>query len=217
MVAVGRSALAMCGVKDQRYPFTETETSTLRALQRGAFVNRPVRAGEKLSEADLFYAIPNSEGQIVANDLSKYADFYAPKPLEPGQAARFDEMRSCNSREQIYRIVSDVKKMLKRSKVIVPGQLELEISHHYGLDNFARYGSTIITVVNREYCKRVIVLVPGQTHPEQYHKQKDETYHILHGDIALTLDGVDSRQESQRRGGDSPRRQGMDSARRREQ
>lgn len=185
------TALAMCGVKDRRYPFTADETNTLRALHRGVFVNRPVCVGEKLREADLFYAIPNTDGQIVANDLSKYANFYALKALEPGQAARLDEMRSCNSRDQLYRIISDVKKMLKRSKAIVPGQLELEISHHYGLDHFAKYGSTIITVVNREYCKRIIVLLPGQTHPEQYHKQKDETYHILHGEIALTLDGAD--------------------------
>jgi sialic acid synthase SpsE/quercetin dioxygenase-like cupin family protein len=183
-------ALAMCGVKDRRYPFTETETGTLRALQRGVFVNRPVGVGEKLREADLFYAIPNVEGQIVANDFSKYASFYALKPMAPGEAARFDRMRSCNSRDQVTRIICDVKKLLKRSKVIVPGQLELEISHHYGLDRFAQYGSTVITVVNREYCKRVIVLLAGQTHPEQYHKQKDETYHILHGEIALTLDGV---------------------------
>jgi N-acetylneuraminate synthase len=60
------------------------------------------------------------------------------------------------------------------------------------MENFDKYGSTIITVVNREYCKRVIVLLPGQTHPEQYHKQKDETYHILHGEITLSLDGETS-------------------------
>jgi sialic acid synthase SpsE/mannose-6-phosphate isomerase-like protein (cupin superfamily) len=191
-LASGADALAMCGVKDERYPFTEDETRTLRALHRGVFVRRPIQVGEKLRESDLFYAIPNSDGQVVANDLSKYANFYALKPLEPNQAVRFDEMKSCNSRDQVYRIIGDVKKMLKKSKVIVPGQLELEISHHYGLDQFARYGSTIITVVNREYCKRVIVLVPGQTHPEQYHKQKDETYHILHGEIVLALDGVES-------------------------
>jgi sialic acid synthase SpsE/mannose-6-phosphate isomerase-like protein (cupin superfamily) len=191
-LASAANAIAMCGVKGERCAFAEDEIKTLRALQRGVFMNRAVRVGEKLREDDLFYAIPNSEGQVVANDLSKYANFYALKSLEPGQAVRFDEMRSCNSRDQLYRIISDVKKMLKRSKVIVPGQLELEVSHHYGLDIFAKFGSTIITVVNREYCKRVIVLLPGQTHPEQYHKQKDETYHILHGEIVLTLDGVDS-------------------------
>ena len=91
----------------------------------------------------------------------------------------------------MYHIVAEVKKMLKRSKVVVPGQCELEISHHYGIDNFFESGSTVITVVNREYCKRVIVMLPGQSHPEQYHRQKDETYHILHGEILLSLNGVE--------------------------
>src|SRR5581483_4571225 len=44
---------------------------------------------------------------------------------------------------------------------------------------------------NREYCKKVIVLLPGQCHPEQHHKHKDETFHILYGDITLALDGVE--------------------------
>ena len=65
------------------------------------------------------------------------------------------------------------------------------MSHHYGIDHFDKFGSTVITVVNREYCKRVIVLLPGQTHPEQWHEQKDETYHILYGEIALQLDGLE--------------------------
>ena len=38
---------------------------------------------------------------------------------------------------------------------MVPGQLELEVSHHYGIDNFNEYGLEVVTVVNREYCKRI--------------------------------------------------------------
>jgi len=186
------SALAMCGVKDQRCSFAEDEVRTLRALQRGVFAKRDIRVGEKLRPEDAFYAMPNTEGQIVANDFSKYANYYALSPIAAGAPAMAKDLKTCNSRDQIYRIIGDVKKILKRGKVIVPGQAELEISHHYGLEDFGKYGSTVITVVNREYCKRVIVLLPGQTHPEQYHKQKDETYHILHGEIALTLDGVES-------------------------
>ena len=49
----------------------------------------------------------------------------------------------------------------------------------------------IINVVNREYCKKLIVLLPGQKHPEQYHNIKEETFVVLYGDVALTLDGVD--------------------------
>lgn len=192
-LAAAQSAISMCGVAGERYPFTEEETRTLRALQRGVFTRRPIGPGERISETDLFLAIPNADGQIVANDLSKYATFHAIKPLSEGQPVSFNTVRVCNSQDRVHRIVSEVKKLLKRSKVIVPGQLELEISHHYGIENFDKYGSTIITVVNREYCKRVIVLLAGQLHPEQYHKQKDETYHLLFGEITLTLDGVQSK------------------------
>jgi quercetin dioxygenase-like cupin family protein len=191
-----QGALAMCGIRDERYPITDQERGTLRALQRGVFARRSVRSGEKLRAEDVFFAIPAAADQVLANDWSKYANFYPLSPMEVNQPALFPALRTCNSRDQVYRIISEVKKVLKRSKVIVPGRLELEISHHYGLDKFGQYGSTIITVVNREYCKRVIVLLPGQTHPEQYHKLKDETYHILYGEISLNLDGVESQRKA---------------------
>ena len=186
------SAYAMLGLEGQRYPFTVEEERTLRALQRGVFAKTPVRAGEALLPGNTFYAMPNTEGQLVANDMAKYSNYCALEPIEPNQPAMMAAVRACDSREFVYKAISDVRKLLKKSKVIVPGQLELEISHHYGMENFDKFGSTIITVVNREYCKRVIVLLPRQAHPEQYHKVKDETYHILHGEISLTLDGVTS-------------------------
>lgn len=189
-LASAASAFAMCGIEGERYKFTEDEIRTLRALQRGVFAKTPIAAGEMLRAEKIFYAMPNSEGQIVANDMSKYANYYAERSIAVNQPAMSAGVRACDSRERVHHAISEVRKLLKKSKVIVPGQLELEISHHYGMEQFEKFGSTIITVVNREYCKRVIVLIPGQTHPEQWHKQKDETYHILHGEINLTLGGV---------------------------
>ena len=185
------AAFRMSAGDRQRYPFTAEEVKTLRALQRGVFVKNPVRPGERVHPANVFYAIPNSEAQIVANDMSKYTDYYATDAIAANHGLAASNTKACDRLRHVYHIVGEVKKMLKRSKVVVPGQCELEISHHYGIDNFAKFGSTVITVVNREYCKRVIVLLPGQCHPEQWHKQKDETYHILHGEINLSLDGVE--------------------------
>ena len=73
---------------------------------------------------------------------------------------------------------------------MVPGRSDFDISHHYGLNRFEEYGGTIINFVNREYCKKLIVMLPGQKHPEQYHLLKEETFHVLHGTLALTLNGV---------------------------
>lgn len=182
-------AYAMYGDDRQRYPFTELEVKTLRDLQRGVFAKRDIAKGERVAEKNTFLAIPSEPGQIVANDLSKYIEYVATEPIAARGAALASKLQTSDRMRQVLQIVGNVKKMLKRSKVVVPGQCELEISHHYGIDEFPKFGSTVITVVNREYCKRVIVLLPGQSHPEQWHKQKDETYHILHGEIALTLDG----------------------------
>ena len=46
----------------------------------------------------------------------------------------------------------------------------------------------MITTVNREYCKKILICLPGQSHPEQYHRIKEETFNVLHGDLTLTLD-----------------------------
>jgi len=48
----------------------------------------------------------------------------------------------------------------------------------------------MFTVLNREYCKKILIVFPGQKHPEQWHKIKEETFHVLYGDIKLKLNGV---------------------------
>ena len=74
-------------------------------------------------------------------------------------------------RAKVLSIVGRVKELLKESKGVVPGEAELEISHHFGLEKFDQYGLTMETVVNRGYSKKLIVVLPGQTHPEQYHER----------------------------------------------
>ena len=184
-------AYTMIGRIEARSQFTPAEAQTLRDIQRGVFARSAIAAGDAIEPAAVFYAMPTADHQLVANDMSKYTSYRAISPVEAGSPILSNNVQACDRRGQLHRIVGEVKKVLKRSKVIVPGQCELEVSHHYGIDHFDKFGSTVITVVNREYCKRVIVLLPGQTHPEQWHEQKDETYHILYGEIALQLDGLE--------------------------
>ena len=53
-------------------------------------------------------------------------------------------------------------------------------------------GLTMITVVNKQYCKKILILLPGQSHPEQFHKIKEETFHVYGAKGRLTLDDVKS-------------------------
>ncbi|WP_448382086.1 N-acetylneuraminate synthase family protein [Desulfosoma sp.] len=188
-LAAAERAFAMCGVSGRRTEFTAKELADLRQFKRGVFARRNIAVGERICPENIFLAFPNTDTQLVANDLSKYTVFFALEPIEAKAPVRHSSVRREEKREKIYAIVQEVKRMLAEAKVVVPGMAQLEISHHYGLEKFEQFGSTIINVVNREYCKKYIVLFPGQTHPEQYHKVKEETFVVLHGDVTLMLDG----------------------------
>ena len=157
-LSAAQEAFAACGVAGSRYVFSPGEVRTLGDLKRGMFAKVSIPAGERIRPDDVFYAIPSQPGQLSANEASKYSEFHSDVDLRPRDPVMLDRTRRTERRELVYRAVQGVKRMLQESKVVVPSQVELEISHHYGLENFAKFGSTVITVVNREYCKRLIVL-----------------------------------------------------------
>ena len=186
-----KEAFEMCGVVGRRSKFPEKEKSSLRALRRGVFAKREIKKGERIELSDTFLAIPTIEDQVTANDMSKYTEFYAEADIGLNRPILLSNTRRAEIREKVYNIVQQVKDVLQKARVAVPGQAELELSHHYGIGRFHEFGCTMITVVNRGYCKKLIILLPGQKHPEQYHEVKEETFHILYGNILINLDGIE--------------------------
>jgi sialic acid synthase SpsE/quercetin dioxygenase-like cupin family protein len=184
-----QEAIDMTGVENHRHEFSRAERATLGELRRGVFAARTIASGEVIGEKDIFYAIPAMAGYLVANDLSKYTEYRASRHYAPNEPVLSAGVTATDTRSHVHGIVRDVKALLKTSGAVVPTQLELEISHHYGLDNFRKTGSAMITVINREYCKRMVLMLPGQWHPEHWHTLKDETFHLLHGEIDLVLGG----------------------------
>ena len=49
--------------------------------------------------------------------------------------------------------------------------------------------SNFVNLINREYCKKLVILLPLQSHPNHYHKIKEETFQILFGRMHLKLEG----------------------------
>lgn len=191
-LASGRRTLDMLGPAE-RYVPTAAERDGLMALKRGAFARRDLPAGTILSAADVFFAFPPDPGQLTANDWSKYVSHALNEPLAANAPIMARQATAQHHRQHVMAAVKAVRSLLRQGNVILPGLSELEISHHYGLENFDRFGLTMITIVNREYCKKVLVMLPGQTHPEQYHRQKEETFVVLHGTMILKLDGTPQR------------------------
>lgn len=185
-----QSAFLLCGSGDRSLLENPAEKASLRSLRRGIFARKPIKAGVTIQADDVYYAFPPEELQFTANDWSKYVQCTAIKDIPADAAVSPVNAILLDQRETILRIAAGVKKMLNDGGVIFPGCKDLEISHHYGFDKFWEIGLTMLTVVNRAYCKKLLILFPGQRHPEQYHKVKEETFHVLYGSIQLELDGV---------------------------
>ena len=180
--------LTMCGRTDGMFSPVAAELEALGGLRRGVFAKSSISAGSSISNDEVFFAIPLQDGQLVANEWSKYVAHKPKSSLAENSPLLRENLDIEFQQEKIWKIVQDTQNLFKQAGITIPGQAELEISHHYGIDSFAEFGLLMVTVVNRDYCKKLLAVMPGQTHPEQYHKQKEETFHCLFGTLDLWLD-----------------------------
>ena len=184
-----QKALIICGVGEQRLPVNQAELTSLRSLRRGVFLRKDIEAGYLITPDDVYFAFPAEEGQFTANDYSKYIQFRTKIKVYKDEALNTTNTLVTDSREKIWCIAQKVRQLITESKIVVPGGIDLEISHHYGIEKFDEVGLTMLTVVNRGYCKKLLVSLPNQHHPEQYHLKKEETFHVLFGEVHLYLNG----------------------------
>jgi sialic acid synthase SpsE/quercetin dioxygenase-like cupin family protein len=192
-----RKGFELCGVAHERVAGTPAEIAQLAALSRGVFARRAIAAGERLTSEDYFLAMPCTEGQLLARNLSKYRVFTTTRAIARNAALMVSALTQVDHQSQIRSILADVKKVLKKSRITLPSsRSDLEISHHYGLEKFQENGVVILNFINREYCKKVLVMLPGQQHPEHAHQQKEETFYVIHGDMTISLNGEEKTYKS---------------------
>jgi len=189
-LAAAKQAFDICGIDTGRHPVSEKEKTDLHSLQRGAFAKALIKAGESLDSSSIYLAMPCQEGQIVANDMSKYRRMIAIKDIKPNSAVLWEDVEMQDIRQQVAGYVERVRSFVKGTGVTVPKGVGFELSHHYGLDSFLQFGATIIDCLNREYCRKLIVIIPGKRHPVHNHRQKEETFCILYGQVMVDLNGV---------------------------
>ena len=180
----------LCGVPDQRVAGTPEEIAQLTAPRRGVFARRPIGAGEVLQGDDFYLAMPCKDGQLVASALSKYRVFTTRTSVGSNAALMEEDISQVDHQSKVREILQEIKKLLKKSRITLPSiRSDLEISHHYGLERFSENGAVMLNFINREYCKKLLVMVPNQRHPEHFHKKKEETFYVVFGDITIWLDG----------------------------
>ena len=183
-----REAFLIMGAASWPAPSTK-ELDSLRELRRGIWTSRDIKKGETIKANMVEFAFPPSKTQYLANDWSKYSVFTAQQDIPAGQAVSQENTLVVDTLDTLKNIAERVKSILTASNIHTPTAEPLEVSHHYGLGTFEKTGLAMITVVNREYCKKILVMLEGQEHPEQYHLKKEETFVMVHGKLMVYIDG----------------------------
>ena len=167
------------------------EQDKLRDFKRGAYLVKDVKAGEIITRDSLFFAMPLVDKyHLTAFNCSKYTSFEATINMLRLDPLISLSVKIIDNEWIINDIKKGVKKLLDDNYIVYPPKTQMEISHHYGLDKFKTYGMCIITLINAKYCKKLLVLLPGQNNPAHYHNKKRETFFILCGTVQITIDGV---------------------------
>jgi N-acetylneuraminate synthase len=176
-----------CG-GEERAPAYPDEITSLNSLKRGIFVKRDIKKGEVIKREDVFFAMPLRNEQMNSGewDNSLIADkvYFANEPINKNLVSK-----DISLSDVAYSVILQVKGMLNNARIFVGKDSSIEISHHYGLGRFREFGAVIIDCINREYCKKLIIQLPRQKHPYHYHKKKEETFQLLHGDLEVELEG----------------------------
>lgn len=183
-VSSALSARAMCDINGGEKRITQAERDSLRSLARGVYASRDIAAGETIERKDVFFAMPCQSDQMTS---SEYQDtIIASRNYRRGNPVM--ERRKSSVIRLVRGIVHDVKGMLYEAHVHPGNDIEIELSHHYGIEQFRQFGVVILNIINREYCKKIVVVLPSQQHPNHRHKVKEETFQLLWGDLDVQLD-----------------------------
>lgn len=187
-ISAAQRALALEG-EALRPPVSDEEKESLLSLRRGVYARRQVKAGSTVGADDVYFAMPCGDGQLSSGQFK--GGIVTQEDLAPDQPLCLSGLEIPHNPDQqlLFTAIHTIKAMLNEARVVLNTDFEAEFSHHYGLAKFKDWGATIISCVNRSYCKKLVIQTPGQRHPSHYHKRKEETFQVLHGILEVIIDG----------------------------
>ena len=171
--------------KDGSKYISQEEIDSLNSLMRGVYLKHDVKEGTELTKDDVFFAMPCHDKQMNSGEFKE--GIVASKDYKANE--QLQEKRAVTNINLVRSIVHDAKGMLYEAGIYLGDDYEVELSHHYGMQHFRQTGAVIINIINREYCKKLLIVLPGQKHPTHAHKVKEETFQLLYGDLQINVEG----------------------------
>jgi sialic acid synthase SpsE/quercetin dioxygenase-like cupin family protein len=177
----------ICGNNEEKM-ITQDEIDSLSSLKRGVYAANKVEKGQFVEEKDVYFAMPCVENQLTSGEFCQYRTTISASEDYKTNSPLFE-----HSQPDIYsltrNIIHDAKGMLYEANIELGNDITIELSHQYGLEHIRQTGAIIVNVINREYCKKIIIMLPTQKHPGHHHVKKEETFQLLWGDLEVNLNG----------------------------
>lgn len=176
----------MCTIKKPNDKYiSQAELDSLHSLERGVYAKHPIKSGDAISFEDIYFAMPLQDKQLTSGKFKEgmqaTSDYAADQAItEVAKVTDISNLRSA---------LHDAKGMIYEAGIALGDDYEVEISHHYGMKHFRQVGAILINIINREYCKKLLIVLPGQSHPFHAHKIKEETFQVLYGSLKVQFEG----------------------------
>lgn len=185
-VAAVLKAKTICTTKkDNDKYISQEEIDSLRSLMRGVYLKNSVKKGEEIYSKDVFFAMPCGNKQMNSGEF--YEGVVATRDYI--QNEELHEKMKVTDINLVRSVIHDAKGMLYEAGIALGNEFEVELSHHYGMQHFRQIGAVIISIINREYCKKLLIVLPGQKHPVHAHRVKEETFQLLYGELEVSISG----------------------------
>lgn len=179
-------AESMLGSKE-RLPITEQERTTLLSLKRGLYAKSQIEAEKDFDANNVFSAFPLEVGGVESGTIEFPAK--TRNEVSKNSALSTQSLVRTEGNAAVSQILASVRAILARARVAINDDATLELSHHYGIGKFREFGVAMFTCVNRNYAKKILVMLPRQKHPLHFHDMKEETFQLLWGDAQITVNG----------------------------
>lgn len=186
-IAAAKSAMQICGSRIRT--IDEAETASIDSLRRGIFAKQSIKKGMTLTRDMVYFAMPYQTGQVDSGHWREGILTQTSIDVDQPLLADGVHIPADPDYQVIKEAVHEVKALLAEGRIALNSEFEVEYSHHYGIRRFREFGAVIINVINREYCKKILVQLPGQQHPDHFHKLKEETFQVLYGELRIAVDG----------------------------
>jgi N-acetylneuraminate synthase len=168
----------------------DLQKETLHHLQRGLFASRDIIGGEILDETNTYPAFPALTNHYTSSEMTIRTNLVAQVNIAKDAPILKELILYEDKFKYTEKILSKTRELISSAGLKLGSDIDVEISHHIGIEKFEDVGAILIPVINREYAKKIVVMIRNQFHPEHFHKLKEETFLVLKGQLQVNLNDV---------------------------